>query len=213
MVGKENERGRGFLTETDRRYLRGEMEYSPQVERNRRRDIRERVENAVKDFSIVADSLEARDREQVFSKDTKRLSDGIGGALYFLYLGSIDMRMDFALAVEDSVERAEYDYHLRNSGVSVDVEAEFDVEVTESRSIGGLVDKLLSEEPLTFGELSALYTASAERDEDITEITRVVLKEDGFFSSFSEKEIRDRLLDELLESWHDFPEAVDFVRE
>lgn len=60
------ERGRSFLTEDDREYLRGEKALSEGSEYNRKRMIRERVENALLDFTILFNHWDDDERAKVF---------------------------------------------------------------------------------------------------------------------------------------------------
>lgn len=61
--------GRGFLTESDRKYLRGETKYAqPAGERRKRRDIRERTWRALQDFAFILQYLEPRDRIQILDE-------------------------------------------------------------------------------------------------------------------------------------------------
>lgn len=65
-----DDRDRGFLTEADRRYLHGEsdLDHQSHGERRARERIRNRLLNALYDMAIVFESLEDRDRDQVFKK-------------------------------------------------------------------------------------------------------------------------------------------------
>ena len=214
MSDKQNERDRGVLSKTDRQYLRGETDYSPKVERNRRTEIRKRIKNGIKDFSVISEKLEERDRKQVFdeSDDPASIKRGMIDAMYFFYLGTLDTRMEFGDLVEEAAETAEYDYHVRSRGKTVDVDADFEITVEEREEIEGMVERLRSEEPLTFGEVAVLYTASKERDEHVN-INKVVVKDnDSLLGTFEDETIRERFLDELLENWGCPPETVALER-
>lgn len=86
------ERPRGMLTDTDRKFLWGNVEYKHQnTGINRRKDIRGRVENGVLDLFYLT-MLEDRDRERIFEEleantDPGELRSAIAGLVHFLYLG------------------------------------------------------------------------------------------------------------------------------
>lgn len=66
-MSEKDERGRGILTPQDREFLRGEREHISQGSKyNTRRRIRERIEDAILDFSLLLDEFDDRDRERVF---------------------------------------------------------------------------------------------------------------------------------------------------
>lgn len=75
------EREKGILNERDRRYLLGELndELSDNAKNVRRHKIRERLENAIYDFSLLARGLPYKDIRQVFdpvddwSRERRRL--------------------------------------------------------------------------------------------------------------------------------------------
>jgi hypothetical protein len=214
MVDKQNDRDRGVLSKTDRRYLRGETDYSPKVERNRRTEIRKRIKNGIEDFSVISECLEERDRKQVFdeSDDPASIKRGMVDAMYFFYLGTLDTRMKFSELVEEAAESAEYDYHVQRMGETAAVDADFEITVDERGEIDGMVERLRSEDPITFRELMILYTASKERGERVN-INKVVLKnDDSILASFDDETIRERFLDDLLENWGCPPATVALER-
>jgi hypothetical protein len=133
-------------------------------------------------------------------------------AMYFFYLGTLDTRMEFSELVEEAAETAEYDYHVRSRGKTVDVDADFEITVEEREDVDGMVERLRSEEPLTFGEVAVLYTASKERDEHVN-INKVVVKDDdSLLGTFEDGTIRERFLDDLLENWGCPPATVALER-
>lgn len=81
------DRPRGILSTEDRKFLFGKTEYtSSSGARRRRQKIRERVTNAMLDFTILRE-LEARDRNQIFEGEERRdlLAGGFSSAFFFLY--------------------------------------------------------------------------------------------------------------------------------
>ncbi len=92
-----NDRERGILSKTDREYLVGESDIDRKdSERAVRRRIRERVKNALRDFDLLNQHLESRDREQIFSTDNRDSADErtprgyTRDAIEFLFLGLTD---------------------------------------------------------------------------------------------------------------------------
>lgn len=83
------DRPRGILSPTDRDYLCGLKEYAqPQTDANRRQDIRERVENGLKDFALLWMFLEQDEREKVFDELGEDGTDEvIESMITFAYLG------------------------------------------------------------------------------------------------------------------------------
>jgi len=83
------DRPRGILSKTDREYLCGLKEYAqPQTDANRRQDIRERVENGLKDFALLWMLLEQDEREKVFDGlGEDGTNEVIESMVTFAYLG------------------------------------------------------------------------------------------------------------------------------
>ena len=109
-----------MLTETDRKYLLGEIEYEDkQQQRNRRRYIRDRVRNGIIDFELL-DMLEDRDRKQIFSEvdssDTGSTGSGTGKSQIFagmcaliklLYIVSDENNILFEEMLKNGIRDAE----------------------------------------------------------------------------------------------------------
>lgn len=92
-------RDRGIISHDDRRYLKGlsDMEYASS-ERKARMRIRNRIRDALLDFSILMENLETRDREQVFFRSENMgrdfshdLEDALVDAVALFYLGLSDV--------------------------------------------------------------------------------------------------------------------------
>lgn len=139
-------RGRGILTETDRKYLLGEVEYEDrQQQRNRRRYIRDRVRNGIIDFTLL-DNLEERDRKQIFSdldsNETISTKTGVGktkifagmcAAIQLFYTASSESDVPFEPIIENGIREAEEELTGRRL-IRLQIEKEFDddVEITSS---------------------------------------------------------------------------------
>jgi len=97
-----------MLTEADRRYLRGEEEFeNDNTENAKRHRIRERIRNAILDFSVAHGGLDRRDAEMVYESDNRdEMRDAMIDALAFLYLGSDE----FGGMIEEAIARAVEEY-------------------------------------------------------------------------------------------------------
>lgn len=68
MSQDSDNRSRGVLTPTDRKFLRGKKEYdNPETTAHRKRDIRDRVRNSILDFKILLNHLDKEERDKIFS--------------------------------------------------------------------------------------------------------------------------------------------------
>lgn len=125
------DRPRGILSPTDRDYLCGLKEYAqPQTDANRRQDIRERVENGLKDFALLWMFLEQDEREKVFDELGEDGTDEvIESMITFAYLG-IDQDKT---RLEECIERgvlagANADKLFRSAGRATDTDVSIDIE-------------------------------------------------------------------------------------
>jgi hypothetical protein len=158
-------RGRGILTETDRKYLLGEVEYDDkQQQRNRRRYIRERVRNGIIDF-ILLNKLEDRDREQIFSDlDSVHIANaktgeastftGMCAAIELFYIASNGADVSFEDILKNGVRDAEKELTGRRL-MNIQLEKEFDdgTEVTSSEQTVEFQMSLSESEMRTIREL------------------------------------------------------------
>jgi len=87
---------KGFLTDTDEEFLRGEKEYTgenaSQIRYQRRSAIRERARAALADFAFLCDELDADERAKIFPDDqrTREARDfelDLSSTIQFLYMG------------------------------------------------------------------------------------------------------------------------------
>lgn len=125
------DRPRGMLSPTDRDYLCGLKEYAqPQTDANRRQDIRERVENGLKDFALLWMFLERDEREKVFDELGEDGTDEvIASMIAFAYLG-IDQD---TTRLEECIERgvlaaANADKLFRSAGRATDADVSINIE-------------------------------------------------------------------------------------
>ena len=132
----------GILTKTDREFLKevpdyydGENERQSRYER--RRNIRKRMMRSLLDFPDIALYLEDEQRQKFFTRpedvgsDDNELAAALGSLLQFVYLGCREGGPDFENLLKSAVRKAEEDYHHLHRNDIVDVDVEFDVEVTQ----------------------------------------------------------------------------------
>jgi len=86
--------GRGFLTKTDREFLRGGKEYTGENAKQQRYERREaiaaRTRQAFHDFALLYDTLDEHERDRIFDPprdDVFPLHDAVRDTLSFLYWG------------------------------------------------------------------------------------------------------------------------------
>jgi hypothetical protein len=157
----DDSRERGFLTEPDRRYLRGTSDVEPrsQNDRRTRQRIRDRTYHALLDFMLVFESMEDRDIRRVFSnresaEDYDTFGRALDAALAFLYLGTRERLEQFGphlnAAINNAVNRSSGDRRLVAN-------VEFDVSVSDpvDVDIDGVIDKMANhkDHELSEGEL------------------------------------------------------------
>lgn len=86
MSKNNDSRGRGILTPTDRKFLRGKKEYSnPETAAHRRSDIRDRVVDSILDFKMLVEDLPEGERKKIFSRIKHR--EDLPYLAAFLFLG------------------------------------------------------------------------------------------------------------------------------
>lgn len=89
-VRTDNEIKNSILTTTDRKFLQSNISNTSNSTTRRSR-IRERVREGLRDFRILSDCLENRDREQIFGTDgyqsESELQNDVTAAIAFLYAG------------------------------------------------------------------------------------------------------------------------------
>lgn len=84
-------RPRGILTEGDREFLRDTPEGTGEaLGRQKRYRIRERIQNAFIDFSLIWGYLSDEDTDAIFEDPSTELIEGMTAALSFIYRGTSD---------------------------------------------------------------------------------------------------------------------------
>jgi len=158
----------GFLTERDRKFLRGEKEYTgenaKQMRYQARRAIRERTRAAFRDFSLLYATLDENERKTIFNVADDPLDvdgglshetrDGITDTLAFLYLsltgevGEEFSRLtqpgvpEFESALEQAISQAEHDRRSDHDAPGPFVSTELTVDVDTEVDVAAAAEKL-----------------------------------------------------------------------
>lgn len=158
---------KGFLTDTDREFLRGEKEYSgenaKQMRYQRRRAIRDRTRGAFRDFSLLFETLDEKERNKIFDvgddvEDLEALNEfreSLASTISFIYLslegeaGSDaiwrrSFRTPFEVILNKGVSKAEVERHPHDEMFSFSVTVDFEVNVVkpEINDVESAIDKI-----------------------------------------------------------------------
>lgn len=109
-IDEDIDRPRGILTRADREFLaNGEESYSRQAAHERRKAIRERVTNALQDFTLLCE-LEKEERNKIFPEPgtaaSRRVEAAVSDAIKFLYLG-MEGSLGFSRPLKQGVANGE----------------------------------------------------------------------------------------------------------
>ena len=198
-------RPRGFLTEADRQFLRGESEIESQShsERKARERIRNRIFHAFIDFSLVAQFLEDRDRKQIFSNPNRS-----SGKELALWNGAIHT---LAFIYERLKDEENYDFKYSLNAAILAVEqrpgtiAFEPLDITFEVDTSGVVDLGTIGEKLRSGRLDAL--SAKELDAVEFALKRDVKREDGISMHAEERSLNT--LEWIREEFVDSDEGSD----
>ena len=159
---EEIDRPRGILSPRDRKYLLGEADIDPrsQAARNVRAAIRDRLENAILDCTLLFRHLEGRDRQKVFDELTggrpPRNADhvmppqGMIHAIALFYVASEHPDMDSFTPTLIEALRAVADQRgeFREIGAEITFEPEMDIDE---------LDRQLEDDERTIRDIGQLY--------------------------------------------------------
>ena len=189
-AGRPLDRPRGVLSQRDREYLVGESDIEPktQSERNVRGTIRERVKNALLDFTLLLSHLPPRDRRQIFDSSDREMKIGIAYTLGFLYHETEPTRYNFEDLLQLGIDHEEV-AALRREGYSLEARMfrdRYDVDLQVERvsgvenpfalqKIGEEIQKGNAER-LTPPEIRAFFDYYAYADEFDPELPSLVFK-------------------------------------
>lgn len=183
-----------MLTTEDRRWLRGEKRYdgehAKQQRYQRRRDIRERIDNSIRDLTIVFDHLEPAEQQKVFEpvrtgdrvSDDPELTRGVRDGLAFLLHGTgiTDGMDDSGTRVAETLAGTLLTEGIEAVGRKegflverVDIEAD-----TRPLSRSDLAERLASDDPVTAAELAAAIEHEAVDTASVQAHVREMLIDD-----------------------------------
>jgi hypothetical protein len=216
-MSDDPDRPNALLTAAQRRYLRGNGEYSSGHERKKRGEIRDRIRNSLLDFTLLTWRLEDRDREQVFDPlretpdgegyehqgtghrvetfEQGELLDGLHNALGFLYRATEDAGLPFEQFLRTAVERSLPPGPANDVTVDIEVEREECPDVETARAV------MREDGRLTDAEFRVLVEHPGVRTADVVEHSKGEQgEEQGGASSpdeWSTEEVSEVLPDDL----------------
>lgn len=164
-------RPRGILSPTDRDYLCGLKDYEqPQTDANRRQDIRERVRNGLKDFTLLSLFMRADEREKIYDElGEEEIEDALVSMIAFAYLGLGKDRPRFKSVVEKGVLQAEnLDKLFKSAGRATDVNVSISVEYNPDGD--KLYQQLQNGRDLTDAEIGHLVREGRLDSDDLDQL-------------------------------------------
>jgi len=168
-----DDRPRGILSKADREYLCGLKHYAhAQSEANRKQEIRERVENALKDFTYLWLLLDEEERDLVFKQmGEETVTESFVSMVTFMYLSLDGDVPRFQEVIEDGLlVGANFDTSSRWGGKATD--AEVDININYDPDVEMLYRRLKegNAERLTAAEIGVLARAGKLEEEHLSEI-------------------------------------------
>lgn len=171
----------GFLTETDKLFLRGGKKYGSKQQRyDRRKAVRERTREALLDFSVLYKELDRTERNKIFEPGDREerieLEDGIIDTIAFLYIalegeiesGDFQDRQytpRFQGLLNHAVSKAEAD---RRPGDEIVTTVDFRASVTNPGQVDldRVIDKLAKRRGFELNEVEAKVVANILATDD-----------------------------------------------
>jgi hypothetical protein len=151
----------GILTPTDHEFLRNAPDYydgenARQSRYQRRTDIRRRIVTSLLDFQEINTYLDDEQRRKIFAEPEKNGAEddlefraALQSLLQWMYLGCREEGSSFESLLTNAVSRAEEDYQRMHGGEIVDVDVEFNVEVSAKyEGVEELANRLEEGKPL-----------------------------------------------------------------
>lgn len=166
------DRERGLFTKTDREFLLGRKEYDyEQSAINKRRDIRNRLEDGILDLQLLP-YIAASERSKFFDNfDKGELHESIARLMVFLYSGLDGNTEAIEQMIESGIFKAErggvegFEGGARDVEVSIELTLEYDVDEIYQRFKRGYGDDLT---PAEIGVLVREGRLSPEDYEDLS---------------------------------------------
>lgn len=175
---EKHERPRGLLTDTDRQFMWGVKEYPHEsTASNRRADIRERMENGLRDLFYLT-MLSDRDRERILDDlkehgEPGELRSAIASLIQFLYIG-LDADEDvLAETLAHGIGNAENellpDDKTYYSGASVEAGVDVEIDIKRGFDVDDIEERLRAGRgtTLTPAEVGVLVREGRVDEEDI----------------------------------------------
>lgn len=164
------DRPRGILSKADREYLCGQKEYAhAQSESNRKQDIRNRVQNSLRDFRILSQLLDQSEIENIVEElGTEETYDSIVHLIAFSYLCSDQDRPRIEGLIQRGVRLgANIDQSDRSAGKATDVDVTINIEYEPDIDV--LYEMVQSRDTsrLTASDIGALVRAGKLDSEDL----------------------------------------------
>jgi hypothetical protein len=169
---------------------------------DRRRRIRQRVVSTILDFQDIRDHLGVEQRQKIFTEPEKNEAEdaidfeaALEALLGWVYLGCREGGQDFERLLDVAVTRAEEDYQQKYRRGLVDVEVNFDVQVSSPYSDVALLGQQLQEgEPVQARDIYKLpMVDEVPVDPEQVDVVRVV-PESGQLRTEREKEMVETIL-------------------
>jgi hypothetical protein len=142
-------RDRGLFTTTDREFLLGIKQYDHEQSKiNKRRDIRNRVQDGFIDLQLL-ERISNSDREKIFSQiESGELHESIARLIAFVYTGLDGNTAAIEQMIESGLFKAErgditgYGGGAKDVDVDIDLKFEYDVDEIYQRFKRGYTDDL-----------------------------------------------------------------------
>lgn len=204
-MANDPDRPRGMLTQTDRSFLRGEVEYEyKQQYSNRWANIRERIANGLLDFNEIQYSLRDKDRKLIFQKPGEAAGiedppfyNAIEAMIYWTYYGLREQRYDFEGMLTEVIKLAEEDFARKYWGETVDARIRFGVNLERTGDIDSIIKAIEKGGPV---KAEAIYELLKVKDGVPIDTSELDMVQVWFSSSYpnGEKQVLDTLFSEYL---------------
>lgn len=194
------DRDKGWLTDTDKEFLLGEMEFDDAAHKRVQRErLRTRVENGLIDLSILYRGMLREDRELVFGYEddggVSLFDRGLKDGFKFLYEGMKERDMDVEVVLESLIVEAEEEYHRwRDSWISVDVD------ISRDNRVEDIYTNLTQSGVVGTEELFVLAKALEEDEYDFSSVDVVRVEPEPHLRELTDHHIRQKLVNPRLES-------------
>lgn len=168
MRPTDTDRPRGMLTSADREYLiADDPDFSEKTQAQKRYRIRQRVFNAILDFTLLIEHLDEKDREQIFGyeaadSDRDYFMEARQDVLTFMCLGTglDEFHSDLRFALEEALTRQ------GRTVKSIDVNIETGISVGEFKERRRQYGTQQALDTISRFEVNQLWDAGVISDEE-----------------------------------------------